>query len=243
MIPWQDSGGGRDWHATVMLDAAVTNANLPTELQHLLRACGCWRGLILVGGCVRDALLGIAQKDFSPKFMAWITRRWRAASAHGRVDWSGKSFGVIKFFQHERRAMGLQSAAPGFQDHCRAQRDLKVGIRSGYFAQEAAVAGILRLTLMFPPTLGAVSRLLWRAGRSGKTGVASYSAAFVEDPLPRAAGIQFAARFDLTPASETVELCRSIVQTFPEVSLSSAWDGSGSSGRNSANALQRGLRF
>ena len=45
------------------------------------------------------------------------------------------------------------------------------------------------------------------------------SAAFVEDPLRVLRGMQFAARFDLTPAPETVELCRSIVQTFPELAV------------------------
>ena len=34
--------------------------------------------------------------------------------------------------------------------------------------------------------------------------------AFVEDPLRVLRGMQFAARFDLTPAQETIELCRTI---------------------------------
>lgn len=41
----------------------------------------------------------------------------------------------------------------------------------------------------------------------------------MEDPLRVLRGMQFAARFDLTPAPETVALCRSIVGTFPELAV------------------------
>jgi tRNA nucleotidyltransferase (CCA-adding enzyme) len=45
------------------------------------------------------------------------------------------------------------------------------------------------------------------------------SSAFFEDPLRVLRGMQFAARFDLSPAAETVELCRSIAHTFPELAV------------------------
>jgi tRNA nucleotidyltransferase (CCA-adding enzyme) len=45
------------------------------------------------------------------------------------------------------------------------------------------------------------------------------SSAFIEDPLRVLRAMQFAARFDLSPAPETVELCRSITHTFPELAV------------------------
>jgi tRNA nucleotidyltransferase (CCA-adding enzyme) len=45
------------------------------------------------------------------------------------------------------------------------------------------------------------------------------SAAFVEDPLRVLRGMQFAARFNLTSAPETIALCRSIAHTFPELAV------------------------
>jgi tRNA nucleotidyltransferase (CCA-adding enzyme) len=45
------------------------------------------------------------------------------------------------------------------------------------------------------------------------------SPAFVEDPLRVLRGMQFAARFDLTAANETVELCRSIADSFSELAV------------------------
>ncbi len=38
--------------------------NLPEELTYLLRSVPALSRAHLVGGCVRDALLGIAHKDF-----------------------------------------------------------------------------------------------------------------------------------------------------------------------------------
>ena len=69
----------------------------PAELQKLLSATPELARAFLVGGCVRDALLGLAVKDFdlevfgvSYERLAKALRRW------GRVDYVGQSFGVAK---------------------------------------------------------------------------------------------------------------------------------------------------
>ena len=73
--------------------------NLPAELAHLLRKVPALSRAYLVGGCVRDALLGIAHKDFDLEVYGvdYETLERNALSVHGRVDLVGKSFGVIKF--------------------------------------------------------------------------------------------------------------------------------------------------
>src|SRR5947209_15144657 len=72
-------------------------STLPEKLARILRETPALRDSYLVGGCVRDALLGIAQKDFdievfgiSPAELAEVLAR------HGRIDVVGRSFGVIK---------------------------------------------------------------------------------------------------------------------------------------------------
>src|SRR5262249_12847645 len=49
------------------------------------------------------------------------------------------------------------------------------------------------------------------------------SSAFVEDPLRVLRAFQLAARFDFTLAPETAELCRRIVDTFPELPVERVW--------------------
>ena len=52
----------------------------------------------LVGGCVRDWLLGIAIKDFDIEvFNISMDKLIRVLSKHGRTDTVGRSFGVIKW--------------------------------------------------------------------------------------------------------------------------------------------------
>lgn len=198
-----------------------TNAmNLPTELQHLLRAVPVLARAYLVGGCVRDALLGIAQKDFDLEvYGVDYEALARGLSAHGRVDLVGKSFGVIKF----------SSTSGGQWDFSLPRRDSKTAAGHKGFEvafdpdispQEAASRRDFTINaLMFDPRTGEYLDFFGGREDLAKRVLRHTSAAFVEDPLRVLRGMQFAARFDLTPASETVELCRSIVQTFPELAV------------------------
>ena len=71
---------------------------LPDELAFLLREVPALSRAYLVGGCVRDALLGIPHQDFDLEvYGVDYETLARALGAYGRVDLVGKSFGVIKF--------------------------------------------------------------------------------------------------------------------------------------------------
>jgi tRNA nucleotidyltransferase (CCA-adding enzyme) len=138
---------------------------------------------------------------------------------HGRVDLVGKSFGVVKF-----------SAADGGQwDFSVPRRDSKVagghrGFRIAFdpdlTPREAAGRRDFTINaLMFDPRTGEYLDFF-----GGRLDLASRvlrhtSPAFVEDPLRVLRGMQFAARFELTPAPETVALCRSITGTFAELAV------------------------
>ncbi|HYU97924.1 MAG TPA: hypothetical protein VE977_03805, partial [Pyrinomonadaceae bacterium] len=99
--------------------------NLPDELVRLLREVPALSRAYLVGGCVRDALLGIAQKDFDLEvYGVGYEELARALRAHGRVDLVGKSFGVIKFtgqsgaqwdFSLPRRDSKMSAGHKGFR--------------------------------------------------------------------------------------------------------------------------------
>ncbi|MFO1512035.1 MAG: polynucleotide adenylyltransferase [Verrucomicrobiota bacterium] len=217
--------------------------NLPDELACLLGAVPALSRAYLVGGCVRDALLGIAHKDFD--FEVYGTdyeTLARQLSAHGRVDLVGKSFGVIKF----------SSAGGGQWDFSLPRRDSKTAAGHKGFAvefdsaiepREAASRRDFTINaLMFDPRTGEYLDFFGGRADLEKRVLRHTSAAFVEDPLRVLRGMQFAARFDLTPAPETVELCRSIGHTFPELAVERVgmewFKWAGTSQRPSA-----GLRF
>jgi tRNA nucleotidyltransferase (CCA-adding enzyme) len=194
--------------------------NLPADLLRLLREVPALARAYLVGGCVRDALLGIPQKDFDLEvYGVDYETLARGLSTHGRVDLVGKSFGVIKFsggsggqwdFSVPRRDSKTSAGHKGFE----------VAFDPEIAPREAASRRDFTLNaLMFDPRTG--EYLDFFGGRQDleQRVLRHTSAAFVEDPLRVLRGMQFAARFNLTPAPETVELCRCIAPTFPELAV------------------------
>lgn len=193
---------------------------LPPELARILANTPELRQAYLVGGCVRDALLGLPCKDFDVEvFGVDADTLGRALARWGRVDVVGRAFGVMK----------LTTPAGGTFDFSLPRRDSKVGPGHRGFEircdpdltpPEAAARRDFTLNaLMYDPRrnevldfFGGVSDLQHRVLRHT-------SPAFVEDPLRVLRGMQFAARFDLTPAPETVALCRQMKPGFAELAV------------------------
>jgi len=194
--------------------------NLPEELSQLLRQVPALARAYLVGGCVRDALLGIAHKDFDLEVYGTDYETLaRQLGAHGRVDLVGKSFGVIKFtgrsggqwdFSLPRRDSKTAAGHKGFAVEFQADIEPREAASRRDFTVNA---------LMYDPRTGAVLDFFGGRADLEKRVLRHTSAAFVEDPLRVLRGMQFAARFELTPAPETVALCESIVGTFPELAV------------------------
>ncbi len=193
---------------------------LPAELERLLRDVPALSRAYLVGGCVRDALLGISHKDFDFEvYGVDYETLARQLATHGRVDRVGKSFGVIKFtgsgggqwdFSLPRRDSKISAGHQGF----------KVEFDPGIEPREAASRRDFTINaVMFDPRSG--EYLDYFGGRADlqKRILRHTSPAFTEDPLRVMRGMQFASRLDLTPAPETVELCRSIAPTFHELAV------------------------
>jgi tRNA nucleotidyltransferase (CCA-adding enzyme) len=140
-------------------------------------------------------------------------------SKHGRVDLVGKSFGVIKF----------TSQGGGQWDFSLPRRDSKTAAGHKGFEvefepdieprQAASRRDFTINALMFDPRTGDYLDFFGGQEDLQKRVLRHTSAAFIEDPLRVLRGMQFAARFNLVPAPETVELCRSIAHTFPELAV------------------------
>jgi tRNA nucleotidyltransferase (CCA-adding enzyme) len=194
--------------------------NLPDELACLLREVPALSRAYLVGGCVRDFLLGIAHKDFDLEvYGVGYEVLARALSAHGRVDLVGKSFGVIKFtgqsggqwdFSLPRRDSKISTGHKGFEVEFEPDIEPPLAASRRDFTINA---------LMFDPRTGEYLDFFGGRDDLQKRVLRHTSSAFVEDPLRVLRGMQFAARFDLSSAPETVELCRSIIHTFPELAV------------------------
>jgi tRNA nucleotidyltransferase (CCA-adding enzyme) len=187
------------------------NFPLPTELQSILAETPEMARAFFVGGCVRDAVLGQAPKDFDIEvFGVSYEQLARALVRWGRTDLVGRSFGVVKLTTRSGRTY----------DFTIPRRDSKVA--SGHKGFEITFAPDIELpeaaarrdftinALMFDPRRGEV--LDFFGGRADlAAGLLRHtSAAFAEDPLRVLRGMQFAGRFNLRGAPATLALSRSI---------------------------------
>ncbi|MEZ4388136.1 MAG: polynucleotide adenylyltransferase [Candidatus Krumholzibacteriia bacterium] len=176
------------------------------HLCHVVRRSGgrAW----VVGGAVRDAVLGLPVADLDVEVHGLPADRLEEALASEFViDPVGLSFGVLKL-----RGVPIDVSLP--------RRESKAGLGHRGFLVEsdpylefpaaAARRDFTMNALAFDPldhTL--VDPFDGRADL--QQGVLRHcSAAFVEDPLRVLRGMQFAARFDLRGHPDTLALCRTI---------------------------------
>ena len=199
--------------------------SLPDDLRAMLAAVREVGRPRLVGGGVRDWLLGLEPKDFDLEVAGTdFETLQRTLAPFGSTDVVGRSFGVIK----------VRSRASGAEyDFSLPRRESKTGAGHRGFAvapdptlSDAEAAARRDFTLnaiALDPFTGALID-----PHGGQRDLAARvlrhtSPAFVEDPLRVLRGMQLAARFDLTLAPETAALCRGISDTFGELPVERVW--------------------
>lgn len=164
---------------------------------------------LVVGGFVRDHLLGIASKDVDIEVYGLeLERLERVLGTFGKVLKVGRAFGVLRV-----RGLDVDFSLP--------RRDNKTGAgHRGFvveldpdldFAEAARRRDLTINSIAIDPLSGEI--LDPHGGREdleARLLRATDPKHFAEDPLRGVRAAQFAARFDMLPAPELVELCRSL---------------------------------
>ena len=196
---------------------------LPAELKAVLDAVRRVGRPRLVGGCVRDWLLGLEPKDFDIE-VPGVTFEdlQRLLAPFGATDVVGRSFGTIKL-----RLGGAE------YDFSLPRRESKTGAGHRGFAvapdpglgdAEAAARRDFTINAIAWDPFTATLIDPHGGGRDLRARVLRHtSAAFTEDPLRVLRAMQLAARFDLTLASETAALSRSIADAYAELPVERVW--------------------
>jgi tRNA nucleotidyltransferase (CCA-adding enzyme) len=192
----------------------VVRLTLPPLLDRIVRDLGAagYRALV-VGGAVRDALLGHEPKDFDIEVYGVAYDRLAGMLAeHGRIDLVGKSFGVVKLgefdFSVPRRDSKFGLKHRDF--HATFDEDITPGEAAGrrdFTINAIAYDPVADEVLDF---FGGVEDLKNRVLRA-------MGEAFAEDPLRVLRGMQFACRFDLSLDAETAAMCRTIVDQYSTI--------------------------
>lgn len=177
---------------------------------------------LLVGGCVRDALLGKPAKDFDIEVYGISPDALQGILARSfRLDLVGASFGVVKLHGHD-----IDVAIP--------RRETKLGLGHKAFSMEydpslsvaeAAARRDFTVNAIYrdPLTDEIVDPWNGRADLSARI-LRHVSDHFREDPLRVLRGMQFVARFGLRPAPETIAICREMTpEGLPSERLFEEW--------------------
>ena len=196
---------------------------LPEQLLSIFRALRSVGRPRVVGGGVRDWLLGLEPKDLDIEVAgADFETLVRVLSPFGGADLVGRSFGVVK--------MRLNGAE---YDFSLPRRESKTGAGHRGFAvapdptlsdAEAAARRDFTINAIAydPLTEMIIDPYNGRADLQAKV-LRHTSAAFVEDPLRVLRAMQLAGRFGLSLAPESAELCRSITGAFNELPVERIW--------------------
>jgi tRNA nucleotidyltransferase (CCA-adding enzyme) len=219
--------------------------NVPESLSNIFDTLR-ERGIrpLIVGGAVRDAILGLPNKDVDVECygVTYDDLETVLKSIPGSfVDSVGKSFGVIKFrdnngeeydFSVPRRDSKQGTGHQGF--------DVKFGV--DITPKEAASRRDFTMnSLAYDPFTHKVLDFFGGV-KDLEDGILRHtSEAFSEDPLRVLRGMQFAARMGLKVAPETAEISKSIIDQYPTISterVEQEWHKLVTKGKYPGSALQ-----
>ena len=196
------------------------NLEAVEEVARLVRAAG--GRALLVGGCVRDELLGTVPKDFDIECFGIAPAELQAALAtRFSLDLVGLSFGVIKLhyldidvaMPRRETKLGLGHKAFGME------YDPSLTVREASARRDFTVNAIYR-----DPLTGEILDPWNGRGDLDRKVLRHVSDHFREDPLRVLRGMQFVARFDLMPAAETIAICREMTpEGLPAERLFEEW--------------------
>jgi tRNA nucleotidyltransferase (CCA-adding enzyme) len=193
---------------------------IPAALMRILNETPELSTARLVGGCVRDWLLGRVPHDFDIEvYGVSYPALGKALARWGQVNLVGRSFGVLKLTTASSETFDFSlprrdsKTAPGHQG-------FEVSFDPTITPREAAERRDFTLNaLAYDPRERRVLDYFGGEADLRNRVLRHTSAAFVEDPLRVLRGMQFAGRFGLHAAPETIELCRRIKSSFRELSV------------------------
>ena len=181
------------------------------KISYALQAKGA--NAVVVGGAVRDMLLGIPVKDYDIEVygLQKVEELEAVLGTFGSVNSVGKSFGVVKLksgtwefdFSFPRTERKTGKGHQGFDVSVDGALDFKTAARRRDFTINAIGYEMQKCSLIDP--YGGVDDIKKSCLRHIDANT------FVEDPLRVYRAVQFAARFGFTVAQETASLCKKMV--------------------------------
>jgi tRNA nucleotidyltransferase (CCA-adding enzyme) len=198
--------------------------NLPMELIKILSSLEeVGAHTLLVGGCVRDSLLGKEPKDFDVEVYGMTPEEIAAVVApFGAVNLVGRQFGIVKLrtateeydFSVPRRENKIGKGHKGFS----------VAVDPSMTPYEAALRRDFTMnSLAMNPFTGEIFDFFGGVVDVTNRTLRMTSEAYEEDPLRVLRGMQFAGRFGLTADAETLKVSSRMWSHIGEIAAERVW--------------------
>ena len=193
---------------------------------------------LLVGGCVRDSLLGLECKDFDMEVYGLSMDEIRSILCHDyKLDFVGMAFGVLKIYYYD-----IDIALPRVENKTSSgHKGFDVSFVPNLSYADAASRRDFTINAIMRDPLSGELIDPWHGEKDLRNGVLRHvSEHFVEDPLRVLRAMQFVARFDFSVADETVLLCSKLSQNeLAQERVAAEWEKLLLKGRKPS----KGLRF
>jgi len=198
---------------------------------------------LLVGGSVRDKMLGAKSKDLDVEVHGMAAEKLTDVLAEfGHVNPVGASFGVLKLtvgdddfdFSLPRRENKVGRGHKGFQVEVDPTMTVEEAARRRDFTFNSMALDVLTGDVVDP--FGGVADLEDHTLRM------TDARTFVEDPLRVLRGFQFCGRFDLEVEPETARVCAEMVGEFDALAVERVWE-EWHKWATKSTKLSKGLRF
>lgn len=216
---------------------------LPTHLLELWECVPAMKKAYLVGGCVRDELLGIEVTDYDIEvYGIGFKSLQKQLSLFGRTDIIGKSFGTIKLRLKGGEALDFSlprkdsKSGPGHRGF-----DIEVDPELSPMEACSRRDYTINAMLMNPVSGEIIDPYGGRRDLANKV-LRHVGPAFIDDPLRVLRGMQFAGRFELKAAEETIQLCQTIKDSYFELPKERIW-GEWQKWASQSKKPSYGLRF
>src|SRR3954465_7131349 len=184
-------------------------SHIPEKVLELARQVQSTGGrALLVGGCVRDQLMGAQPKDWDVEVYGVEPARLRVLlERHGRVDAVGEAFTVYKVGNDLDVSLPRRERKSG-----RGHRAFVIEGDPAMTIEEAARRRDFTINAILedPLTGEIIDPYGGRVDLENKILRAVSAETFAEDSLRVLRAAQFAARFEFEIEPETIKLCRSI---------------------------------
>lgn len=189
---------------------------LPTSVTTAFAAAPDGVRILAVGGCVRDALLGVEPKDIDIEvYGISYDGLVELLVPHGRADVVGRSFGVVRFVDDQGHEVDV--SIPRRESRIgRGHADFSMTFDADISPVEAAARRDFTINAMaWDPLTGEIVDHFGGLADLEAGILRATSPAFAEDALRVLRGMQFASRFDMRIDPDTANMCRDLMPDYP----------------------------